>query len=74
LAESGFLTRIESTGGRSGQFVPASARSDILLEQPERAIAMTQCDRRVPASTICRWMDGWKHVLTVEEILNYRPD
>ncbi len=28
---------------------------------------------RTPASTIRHWMDTWRHGITVEDILNYRP-
>ena len=46
---------------------------EILYDWSDRLGEMSRSDHRVPASTIRRWMDKWKHGLTVEDILNCRP-
>ena len=45
--------------------------NEILHDWADRLAEMSRLDHRVPASTIRRWMEKWKHGLTVEEILNY---
>ena len=46
---------------------------EILYDWADRLAAKNKSTHRVPAATIRRWMDKWKHGLTVEDILNYRP-
>jgi len=43
-----------------------------LQEWAIRLATMSRDTHRVSAATILRWMDGWKHDLTVEDILRAR--
>lgn len=47
-----------------------SVTRDILYQWADELAARSRSTHRVPASTIRRWMDAWKHDLTVEEILD----
>jgi hypothetical protein len=44
----------------------------LLQDWAQRLSEQSQLTHRVPAAVISHWMDGWKHDLTVEDILNYR--
>jgi NEDD4-binding protein 2 len=50
------------------------ATREILYQWAQILADKTKATHRVPASTIRRWMDHWKHDLTVEEILNYQEE
>ncbi len=45
----------------------------VLYRWADRLAEMSRSTHRVPASTIRDWMDKWKHDLTVEDVLSYRP-
>ena len=47
----------------------ANVQSELLDDWACRLSARTKSSRCVPAETIRRWMNGWKHDLTVEQIL-----
>ncbi len=59
--------------GDSGPAEHKHVTKEILYDWADRLAEMSRSDHRVPAPTIRRWMDKWKHDLTVDEILNYRP-
>jgi len=44
----------------------------ILEEWADRLAELSKASHRVPAKTIREWMVGWKHDLTVDEILSER--
>jgi len=46
---------------------------DILYQWAAQLAERSEATHRVPVATIRHWMDKWKHDLTVEDILNYRP-
>jgi hypothetical protein len=43
----------------------------ILDQWADLLAAKSQANHRVPAMTIRRWMDHWKHALSVQQILDY---
>lgn len=45
---------------------------EALYEWADRLAQMSRATHRVPSSTIRRWMDHWKHDLTVADILSYK--
>jgi len=45
----------------------------ILDDWAERLAKMNRSTHRTPASLIRRWMDKWRHDLTIDDIVNFRP-
>ncbi len=46
---------------------------EILDVWADRLADLNRLTYRTPAKTIRRWMNAWKHDLTIEDILKYRP-
>ena len=44
----------------------------VLQEWAKKLAKLSRSTHRVPESTILRWMEGWKHDLTVDDILNFK--
>jgi hypothetical protein len=44
---------------------------EILYQWADRLAEMSRSTHRVPAATIRRWMDCWKHDVTIQDILQY---